>query len=682
MIGQLRVKCAAVCRVIEGRSCFILMKKRSWKYDDFERVEDSQHRVRCKYCRQAYSHRTNAYRHDCAQRPQLAPPKETTPRIVSAIQQGSIESAEQVASHFLRYAVIHSVPFSSMDDPHLRRYWTGIRDPRYAVITSRAYKTSLLETSERELNNLAVRAKQTVSSFSCDTWTSPAGLNLLLLLAHSAQGTTDVVALIPLGASKSAEVLANHIETAWGRLEAPKYHAMISDNENTMIAVARKLKVTRVGCAAHILQLGVQDTLRERNLRELSAYINRVASHFRQPQAWCILKDSCIRLGTRPLRPRLSCPTRWNSFQLAAARLLHLAPAIRACAGGKHPDLPAEVVTTIHSVTVALSAAERATRTASVAHLCVGDAVRWFRDLTVAMEVVVPVDDGSDSDKEADASDSDKQADDGDHQSLPSTRASGEDDEEDEDFADDGAGKAGVGGAAAAAPLISVDEFRSSVGAAIARRFRPWQEMYRAAALVAPGSLRCLLDVPSSRYHEEHRKLADLIEDEIQKPKPDAAGAAQPAPPPADAADVAVAAPAAPSVEDRVRRLDLARQSVGARFVSYAVAAPEATAAAFWTPERQSLFPDVYTALARYVLATPMTSVTAERCFSILKRTWSPHRTRIHTKVGEAMLRVRLAISRDPDLPFVLRNERKRGSPADEPHAEIERMAAEPHELG
>ena len=41
------------------------------------------------------------------------------------------------------------------------------------------------------------------------------------------------------------------------------------------------------------------------------------------------------------------------------------------------------------------------------------------------------------------------------------------------------------------------------------------------------------------------------------------------------------------------------------------------------------------------VLPTPLTSVAVERCFSILKHTWSPHRTRIQPKIGEAMLRAR-----------------------------------------
>jgi hypothetical protein len=570
---------------------------------------------------------------------------------MAALEANRKETSEEVISHLLRYVVRCAVPLRHLEDVDLCRFVQALSDSRLPQMISRHQaRARIMAASQTQAHRLADALETTSWSMSADTWTARDGANYLLILAHRAEGSElahDVLGLVKLGKSKTAATLTTHIQRASAPpMKAPS--SLTTDNEPTMKATARRLGLMHVPCAVHLLQLAVRDCLRSAGFEALERYINGLSKSYRYGRGKALLAEACAKHDLKPLRTQLSCATRWGSFYAAAKKLHYLSPAIRSVAGNENlPDIAPETVRVMKVIVDVFGAADRATRSASVANMRLADALSWIQRVTSEMEVVFDVEDEPDDDQPVGVADEAKEF---------STASSGTDTEnesepDDDDYVDDvddvddddgGGGGGGGGVSKVVAPAVTVQECRGYMRDAVQRRFRTVLAPYKRAALFAPRGLAGLLD--EKKYEASRSALTELINECVPQRQ---------------------AAPVRPlSKAERVLAREEERESIGVRFLSEALRAVEDSAAKFWTAERKARFPELYLVAEPYLLA-PMASVTAERCFSLIGRQWSPGRGRLAGSTAEALLRLRLACSREPALQFPPPCRKRRQADAD-----------------
>lgn len=98
----------------------------------------------------------------------------------------------------------------------------------------------------------------------------------------------------------------------WGI--ADKIVAITSDNAaNMKTAIETELKMTRIGCTAHSLNLVVKSAFGNTYVGEVLEKVHSLSTAFRRPGTQRALHEAQKSLGwTQPLNLKLSCPTHWN----------------------------------------------------------------------------------------------------------------------------------------------------------------------------------------------------------------------------------------------------------------------------------------------------------------------------------------------------------------------------------
>jgi hypothetical protein len=530
--------------------------------------------------------------------------------IGALLQQGRKRSRQEVMSPLMKWHVLFSTPFTRMDHPLLREHYSMSDDPRMMHITSAEYKRALKATSARERDRFEEewRSVQTFS-ISTDTWTCH-GTNIMVVLCHyhiNCDLGLGLLALEKLHGDKTAQRQADIIKH---HLKDRKPSFIVSDNEATMRRLAKILDVPRIGCAAHLLALAVEDALAE--MAGAKAAIREIARFFRGPQAWARLRESCAKLGIAPLRPPMPNVTRWNSTWRAAAAIMKLQAAMRDVAEQHDTiDIPMATFRAIAYIAKAFAAAEEATRTASLANLTVADAMQWVTVLERKLEVALDVDDGTSTEGSEEAPDAEWES------GSDAGSASSDDAEAEE---------------ANIKATTTLEACAATLRSAMQRRFAPFLELYRTAAYTTPAGIAALLGRTRSdaAYEALRAQILRSLEKATAKTK---AGA--------EAVDQRSA-----SVAER----ETARRTEAARWLDEELRTVPMSAARYWTMERRTKYPAVYAAAAPYL--APLASVEAERCFSALGLVWSSKRAHLAHDILYQSLTVRLALRRFPDLLF------------------------------
>lgn len=91
-----------------------------------------------------------------------------------------------------------------------------------------------------------------------------------------------------------------------------------SDNDTFIELSNEEISVTSVRCAAHSLQLAIHDVLNEKNLAKKIAKYRYICKKLRNTNILMQIK------GNKLKKPKIDCPTRWNSTYDMLERLLEL----------------------------------------------------------------------------------------------------------------------------------------------------------------------------------------------------------------------------------------------------------------------------------------------------------------------------------------------------------------------
>jgi len=227
-------------------------------------------------------------------------------------------------------------PFSLVEDKGFIEFCKAL-NPNYKI-PSRKTVQKLLSSSfckvKSSLEDLLQRAE--FIAITTDIWKSSKNRSYLTVTAHfiiDNQLYDCSLETVPITVDETAEQLfelLNGIFCSWNIRE--KIVIAVTDNAANMIATCQKLKIKRIPCMGHLLNLCAGDVIKHPTFKPIFKKCKQIVTEFRKSGPAKLEIDS-IQFELDPeLKNPLTfisyCKTRWNSRLAMICRILQLKPCL------------------------------------------------------------------------------------------------------------------------------------------------------------------------------------------------------------------------------------------------------------------------------------------------------------------------------------------------------------------
>lgn len=246
-------------------------------------------------------------------------------------QSCSSERTEQIHQALAKMIAINQMPLSFCSSSGFKQFMS-IVEPNYIICKEGAikqrlkgFKSSVEDLIKKELKN----AKSVSCTFDC--WSSIGQESYITVSAHFIDNRwfpkSYTLTTHKLGDRNTASNLSNKLKITFNKWEIDqKIMAIVTDNaKNVLNAVNLLDNITEKNdliCAAHTLQLAVNNGLKYDKIDSLIQLCNKIVCHFKYSNlASQYLKDKQEQLGMPTESLIQSCKTRWNSIYIMLDQL-------------------------------------------------------------------------------------------------------------------------------------------------------------------------------------------------------------------------------------------------------------------------------------------------------------------------------------------------------------------------
>ncbi|XP_011686386.1 PREDICTED: zinc finger BED domain-containing protein 1-like [Wasmannia auropunctata] len=243
----------------------------------------------------------------------------------------STDRKENISQALARLIIINQLPLSFAETEGFRQFMATI-EPGYVVPATKTI-LSRLQLIYDEVKTCVQREMQRDNaSISCSTdiWTSLSQDAYLSVTAHYIDKEKwelrhYTLCTIGLEERHTAENIALGLEMIFSDWDVEhQIFTLVHDNAANMINAGEILQNTRehIGCAAHTLQLAVNDALQLEEIECIIQKARKIVGHFKHSAlATQELHNTQIKLNFPEEALIQSCPTRWNSTYYMCERL-------------------------------------------------------------------------------------------------------------------------------------------------------------------------------------------------------------------------------------------------------------------------------------------------------------------------------------------------------------------------
>ncbi|XP_078031550.1 zinc finger BED domain-containing protein 4-like, partial [Epinephelus lanceolatus] len=188
-----------------------------------------------------------------------------------------------------------------------------------------------------EKNNVVSELKHIKkAAITCDGWTSITRDHYLTVTLHYVYEDRlhqKVLKTQAVYEAQTGPVVADEIEVILKEfsIDLKDNVGVTVDNAYNMDAAVRRLKILKLGCFAHTLNLGAQKAYSVLSVSKWAAKIRTIIVWMRKSSmAKVVLKEKQQLLSLQPHKLVLDVKTRWNSTYLMTERFVEQYPAIQA----------------------------------------------------------------------------------------------------------------------------------------------------------------------------------------------------------------------------------------------------------------------------------------------------------------------------------------------------------------
>ncbi|KAL5233952.1 hypothetical protein ACI65C_001362 [Semiaphis heraclei] len=243
----------------------------------------------------------------------------------------SSERTEQIHKALAKMIAINQMPPSFCSSSGFKQFMS-IVEPNYIICKEGAIKQRLkgFKSSVEVLIKKELKDARSVSCTS-DCWSSIAQESYITVTAHFIDDQwcpkSYTLTTHKLDDRHTASNLSNQLEITFNKWEIDqKIMAVVTDNaKNVLNAVNLLDNITEkddLTCAAHTLQLAVNNGLKYDKIDSLIQLCSKIVCHFKHSNlASQYLKDKQDQLGLPTESLIQSCRTRWNSIYMMLDRL-------------------------------------------------------------------------------------------------------------------------------------------------------------------------------------------------------------------------------------------------------------------------------------------------------------------------------------------------------------------------
>ncbi|XP_031122619.1 zinc finger BED domain-containing protein RICESLEEPER 2-like [Ipomoea triloba] len=347
------------------------VESRSRVWDHYERIKDSNNitiQAKCIYCAKVYKceskrHGTSsliAHMLACLKNPHS---KDTRQSLLTFQAVNTPESSETTVGEIgcwvfnqdlirralVKMIIIDELPFRFVEGLGFRMF-IAVACPRFIVPSRWTISRDVLVVYEEERLKLKAFLRESSHrvSITTDSWTSIQRINYMVVTAHFIDSEwklhKKIIAFVPVTSHKG-EYLAKALETClleWGLRNVFSVTVdNASSNDTAMGFLKKKImswgtstvkaKYIHMRCIAHILNLVVQDGLKEcdssvKKVREVVRYVRNSPARLKK------FRDLADLLGIEQRSSLcLDVPTRWNSTYLMLQSALTYQKVFESC---------------------------------------------------------------------------------------------------------------------------------------------------------------------------------------------------------------------------------------------------------------------------------------------------------------------------------------------------------------
>jgi len=231
--------------------------------------------------------------------------------------------AQKITEGIAYFIALDDQPLSAVENAGFR-HLLGILEPRYEIPSRHYITDAMLPKVFHEVKKHVSGLLCDVSAFSftTDIWSS--SVCPMSLLSLTAQWIDDDFTLRhatlqakPFRGSHTSQAIAGAFDTmlqTWG-IPKTSVHVVLRDNAKNMIKGMSDAGLPSLPCAAHTLQLVVNEgILSQRSVADALAIGRKIVGHFKHsPLAYSCLEDIQLEIGQPAKRLQQDVQTRWNS---------------------------------------------------------------------------------------------------------------------------------------------------------------------------------------------------------------------------------------------------------------------------------------------------------------------------------------------------------------------------------
>ena len=267
--------------------------------------------------------------------------RSTQPTMQDLMEKKSLYPRDSKRRQELDRLVINMVvkdmqPFSVVDDAGFRALVSGL-DSRYSLPGRKTITASLLprmyEMKKAKLQDILRSAKDI--AVTTDAWASRINDSYYTVTTHFINDNWELQSYV-LGTilnkeSHSAENIAKDLTNVFALWNIKdKVCWIVTDNAPNIVKACTDLKIPRIACFAHTLNLAVKDAIKAtQGLGVIIKKVKDIVSHFNpSTKAYLKLKEFQVQNGYKERKLKQELVTRWNSTFYMLERFAEQRPMV------------------------------------------------------------------------------------------------------------------------------------------------------------------------------------------------------------------------------------------------------------------------------------------------------------------------------------------------------------------